>query len=331
MEIQENISLKPYTVFQIGGPARFFAKIRSHAELKEASDWAVSRGLPVFILGLGSNVLISDSGFPGLAIKIEFSKISQDGESVIVESGARMAEVVNFALNHGLVGFEWAIGVPGTIGGAIRGNAGCYGSETKDFIEVVETYDIKNREIKTFSNADCSFRYRESMFKKHPELIILSALLKLSMGNVNKARLELQKYSKARLTSAPDVWREFYSAGGNPSSQEIGAKTAGSMFRNILWTKKGVEKKELISKFPRLKAFENMLGIPAGFLIEEAGLKGIAKIGGAMVSAKHANFVINIGDAKAEDVLMLISLIKERIHRTFGLFLEEEIQLVGFS
>ncbi len=330
MKIKENISLKPFTVFQIGGPARFFLRIKTRDELKEGIEWAVSKRLPFYILGLGSNLLVSDSGFDGLVLRPEFSKISIDGNSIITEAGAKMAEVVSFALKNGLVGFEWAVGVPGTVGGSIRGNAGCFGSEMKNHVQSVLAFNANKLDFELVSNESCNFGYRDSMFKKRPDLIICSAYLKLKSGNILEARRHLAEFLKVRGQGGAKVWREFFSEGGNPSSQEVGAKTAGSVFKNVLWARKDVDMERLFSRFPKWRAFENNMGIPAGYLIDEAGLKG-TKIGGAMVSNKHANFIINNGSASAEEIVTLISLIKERIHTKFGIQLEEEIQYIGFK
>ncbi|HEY4527554.1 MAG TPA: UDP-N-acetylmuramate dehydrogenase [Candidatus Paceibacterota bacterium] len=288
MEMKENVSLKPFTVFQVGGPARFFAETRSKEEVIEALGWAKEKQIPSFILGLGSNVLVSDRGFPGLVIKISGGKVSRDGALITAEAGAKMAEVVNFSLQNGLVGFEWAIGVPGTIGGSVRGNAGCFGSEMKDFVAGADVFDANaERELK-LSNSECRFSYRQSIFKEKPEFVVLGVSLRLKSGGSGEAKERFGEFVKARV-----------------QSQDIGSKTAGCVFKN-----------------PSAE-------IRAGALVDKAGLKGTS-IGGAAVSEKHANFIINTGAASAEDIVMLIGLIKERVHRKFDVFLEEEIQYVGF-
>ncbi|HEY4527498.1 MAG TPA: UDP-N-acetylmuramate dehydrogenase [Candidatus Paceibacterota bacterium] len=330
MEMKENVSLKPFTVFQVGGPARFFTETHSKEEVIEALRWAKEKKIPSFILGLGSNILVSDQGFPGLVIKISGGKVSRDGDLITAEAGAKMAEVVNFSLQNGLVGFEWAIGVPGTIGGSVRGNAGCFGSEMKDVVMSVGAFNTGSRENVELDNSDCQFGYRHSIFKKRPELIVLGAVLKLKPGDVGEARRKIARASKARVSLvAEPADREFFNPGGHIAPQEIGRPTVGCAFKNVLWSRKDVDKEYLISRFPKFKVFEANPGLPTGFLIEEAGLKGV-EIGGAMVSEKHANFIINTGNATAEDIVMLIGLIKERVHRKLDVFLEEEIQYVGF-
>ncbi|MDP3762544.1 MAG: UDP-N-acetylmuramate dehydrogenase [bacterium] len=288
MEMKENVFLKPFTVFQVGGPARFFVETRSREEIVAALKWAGEKNIPSFILGLGSNILVSDKGFPGLVIKISGGKVSRDGDLITAEAGAKMAEVVNFSLQNGLVGFEWAIGVPGTIGGSVRGNAGCFGSEMKDFVACADVFDAKTgRELK-LSNSECRFSYRQSIFKEKPEFVVLGASLRLKSGGSGAAKERLGEFVKERV-----------------QGQDIGSKTAGCVFKN-----------------PSSE-------IRAGALVDKAGLKG-TRIGGAVVSDKHANFIINTGAASAEDIVMLVGLIKERVHRKFDVFLEEEIQYVGF-
>ena len=288
MEMKENVSLKPFTVFQVGGPARFFVETRSREEIVEALKWAKEKQIPSFILGLGSNVLVSDQGFPGLVIKISGGKVSRDGDFITAEAGAKMAEVVNFSLQNGLVGFEWGIGVPGTVGGSVRGNAGCFGSEMKDFVAGADVFDANaGRELK-LSNSECRFSYRQSIFKEKPEFVVLGVSLRLKSGGSGEAKERFGEFVKARV-----------------QSQDIGSKTAGCVFKN-----------------PSAE-------IRAGALVDKAGLKGTS-IGGAAVSEKHANFIINTGAASAEDIVMLIGLIKERVHRKLDVFLEEEIQYVGF-
>lgn len=330
VNIQENISLAPHTIYKIGGRARFFVEARSRSEIVDALMWALEKNAPYFILGLGSNILVSDNGFDGLIIKISGGTMERKNDCVIAESGVKMAEAVNFTLSCGLVGFEWAIGVPGTIGGSVRGNAGCFGSDMKDSVEQVEAFDAKKNASRIFSNPECQFGYRESVFKRQPELVVLSAVLRMKPGDVGEARKRIQQYSMARLTSVSDpANREFFNPKGRVSPQDIGTPTAGSIFKNVLWSRPDIDKEKLFSRFPNFKSYEKNPGISAGFLIDEAGLKG-TKIGGAMVSTKHANFIVNDGTATASDVARLIAHVKDTVRDKFGISLEEEIQYVGF-
>lgn len=312
IDVKENVSLTPYTVFKIGGPARFFIEPKSREELVDALRFAKERGLPFFILGAGSNILASDKGFGGVFIKNGANRITIDGEKVFADAGVMLPYLASEAARAGLSGFEWGIGIPGTVGGSVRGNSGCFGGEMKDVVESVEVFDINKAISYKLLAISCVFGYRDSLFKHSSNLVVISAVLALKKG---EPRL-IQEHMKDLVTRRVDA-------------QDIGVKCAGCIFKNVLWDRKDIDKETLLSRFPVLKKFESAPVISAGFLIDEVGLKG-KRIGGAMISRKHANFFINTGDAKAEDVIMLIALSKERVHRKFGILLGEEIQYVGF-
>lgn len=266
MKIQENISLASYTTFKIGGSVRYFLTVQNVAE---AIDFAQEKKLPYFILGGGSNLLISDKGFNGIAIKLENKEIKLDN-NVIVDAGAKLSDLVDFTIKNNLTGLEWAAGIPGTVGGAIRGNAGAFGH---DISEVV-------KEVKTFhKETDYQFKYRDSIFK-HNSDIILSAVLKLKKG-VNRELINEYLREREKHPSEP---------------------SAGCIFQN-----------------PK--------PLSAGKLIEDCGLKG-KKIGDAAISKKQANFIINLGNARAKDVLELIRLAQKEVKKKFNIELREEIQLV---
>ena len=310
--VKENVSLKPHTVFKIGGPARFFVEVKSSQEFKEALGFAKEKAAPFFIAGAGSNILISDKGFDGVFIKNLANKIDIKGEEVFCESGAMMPYIAAEAAKAGLSGFEWGIGVPGTVGGSVRGNAGCYGGEMKDVVRSVEVFNSDTATSYRLQAINCGFSYRDSIFKKNPGLVVLSATLELKKGDETAIRARMRVLTERR-----------------GETQDIGAKCAGCIFKNVLWARRDINKREFLGRFPVFSRFENDSAISAGFLIDEAGLKG-KKIGGAQISRKHANFFINSGGATAEDVVMLVAVAKEYVHRKFGILLEEEIQYVGF-
>ena len=258
MKFRENVKLAEYTTFRIGGPAKYFCAAKNKKDLIEAVFFAKKIKLPFFILGNGSNLLVSDKGYEGLVIK----------------TGRPLSLYIS-------KGLEWAAGIPGTIEGAVRGNAGAFGGEMKDSVKEVETFDAKSQKVKIFQNKDCQFSYRSSIFKKNSNLIILSVKIKSKKSNPQK----IKEYLKYRSIHHPK----------QPS--------AGSVFKNLK-------------------------NIRARDLIEEAGLKG-RTIGGAQISEQHANFIINLGGAKAKDVLGLIDLAKKEVKNKFGIKLEEEIKLLG--
>ena len=317
--ILENVELKPHTVFKIGGRARFFCEAKTSGDLRIAVEFSRKKNIPFFVLGAGSNVLISDRGFDGLAIKMELLNLSVHRISVknrvsdIVEAGAGvpMARIVAETVRKGLAGFEWAIGIPGTMGGSVRGNAGCFGSETKDVLETARIFDAEKLETRDLTRDQCQFGYRDSIFKKNPRLIVLSATLRLVPGDASASQKLVQEYSERRR-----------------ASQDIGAQCAGCMFKNVLWSREGVDKSVLLKNFPLLQQFSSSPTIPAAFLIDQLELRG-AKIGGAQISDKHANYFVNVDNSTAEDVMALVSMVKDRVRRAYGITLEEEVQFVA--
>jgi len=314
ISIRENVPLAPYTVYKIGGPARFFTEVKNAEELKEAIEWAFQKGTPIFILGAGSNVLVADKGFDGLAIRMSGGEVKINKERLIADAGVMMARTVLESAKAGLTGFEWAIGVPGTIGGSVRGNAGCFGGEMGQVVERVQVLEIQSpkSKMRELKNKECEFSYRDSIFKKHPEWIIFSVTLKLKKGDPKAIQERIAAITKERFVK-----------------QDIGTKSCGCIFKNVPWSGRDIDKQELLVKFLELGKFENQPNIPASFLIDRAGLKG-RQAGRARISSKHANYFVNDGGATAEEVMTLIRLAKDTVKRKFGILLEEEIQFVGF-
>src|SRR3989344_8971617 len=179
MNIQEHIALMPYTYMKVGGPARFFVEVKTEKELREAVVWAKNKNISVVVLGAGSNVLVADKGFDGLVVRICCSQLSCDGERIYAGAGVSMAQVSAFSLQNKLTGFEWAVGIPGTVGGSVYGNAGCFGGEMKDVVDDVTVFDIKTSKSYKLKVISCNFAYRESIFKKQKNLIVVGATLRL--------------------------------------------------------------------------------------------------------------------------------------------------------
>ncbi len=338
LEIKKDVLLSSYTTFRIGGPARFFAEIKSEDELSEALKYAKENNLKFFILGGGSNVLVSDQGYDGIVIKNKLSAFSfqLSACTIKVDAGVPLAKVVSESVNNGLTGMEWAAGIPGTAGGAVRGNAGAFGGSMRNVVENVRVLEISNFpvspagrqfpisnknqnakckmqnddvKIKNFANKKCKFDYRNSIFKKNKNLIILSITIKLQPGNKKEIQNEVKKIIIKRTAKQPK-----------------GMASAGSFFMNP-----AIKNGELKKEFEEDKGIKCKNDkIPAGWLIDRAGLKG-KKIGGAMVSEKHTNFIVNTGNATAEDVIMLVSYIKQQVRDKFGVELAEEVQYLGFD
>jgi len=310
LNIQENIILAPYTSFKIGGPAKYFVEAQNKDEISEAIKYAAEKKLPYFILGGGSNILVSDKGFDGLAIRIKADKISVDEKQKLIEidSGASLAGLVKQAAEAGLSGMEWAAGIPGTLGGAVRGNARAFGDDMASVTESVEFLDVSHMQIKNFKKEQCEFNYWGSIFKKDPNLIVLSAKIKLQSGKKEEIAQKNREIINKRINAQPQ---------GSPS--------AGSFFLNPI-----VADEKLRKEFEQEKGIKCIDDkIPAGWLIDQIGFRG-KKVGGAMISEKHGNFLVNAGGATAEDIIMLSSIIKQKIRQKFNIQLESEVKLVGF-
>lgn len=312
-EIQENIGLADYTTFHIGGPAKYFVVINNLEELSEALKYCQKNKLEYFILGGGSNILISDSGYDGLVIKISNSGIKKKDNLVEIGAGTMLSKAMGDILGAGLLGLEWAAGIPGTVGGAIYGNAGAYGGEMSRNVKIVKV--IRKGKIKELTNKDCRFGYRTSIFKE--------------AGNDNKdiifsVMLEFKKATAAEIDSAKATIKENL----KKRDGKFKGLSAGSTFRNIELDEEEIRKfKDRFSELP--EEFVSYKKIPAAWLIDQCDLKGKA-MGGAQISENHAGIVINTGQATAEDIVMLVSYIKQQVRDRFGIQLQEEIEYVGF-
>ena len=306
--VQENVPLAPLTYIGIGGPARFFTTAGCLAELREALLFAEEMGLPFSILGGGSNLLVNDSGFDGLVIRLELAEISVSGNEIRAEAGVDLTGLVHSSATWGLGGMESLAGIPGLLGGAVRGNAGAYGSCIGEVAAQVFALNAGNLEILALDREACAFAYRSSIFKRNPRLIVVSALLSLSPGDSEEIR------HKAEATVARRIARNLQSE-----------KSVGSFFMNPV-----VTDRELIRRFESDRQVPCRDGrIPAGWLIDRAGLRD-TRVGGAMVSPLHANYLINTGAASARDMVLLASLVKSGVRSALGVQLQEEVSCLGF-
>ena len=288
--IKKNVLLQNYTTFRIGGKAKYFFLAKNKKDLIRAILVAKKFKLPLFVLGGGSNLLVADEGFKGLIIKMQNAKFKMQNENskckIFCEAGTPLSLIVSKAVKKNLMGLEWAVGIPGAVGGAIYGNAGAFGRTMKDTVKSVEVFDTKTEKVKILKDKDCKFSYRDSIFKKNKNLIILSAIFQLKKGKKSEIKKKIKEnlhYRKER--------------------QPLNFPSAGSVFKNPL-------------------------GFSAGELIDKCGLKG-KRVGNVKISEKHANFIVNLGNGKAKDVIKLIKLIKREVKKKFSVTLEEEIQYVG--
>lgn len=310
--LKENELLAKHVHIRIGGSADLYLETKSSDEIVQAVEAALADGLPYVVLGGGSNTLPSDDGFRGLVIQVAHRNWSVEGSRVTAEAGVLSGFLARKTAEAGLTGFEWAVSLPGTIGGAVRGNAGCFGGEIKDVVSSVEVLHVANGRAErwTCRSEECDFRYRESAFKRSKD-IVLSVTLSLTPAP-----------KEACLAKIEDVLSK------RKEDQPSDAPSAGCMFKNFDF-KDEADLAKLKERVEIPETFLRAKRLPAGWLIEQADLKG-KTIGAAKVSEKHGNFLLNLGGATASDVLQLISLIKMRIRDDYGVQLEEEVQLLGF-
>ncbi len=308
--VRKDVPLSRYTTFGIGGNAKYFWETEKKEELIEGIKGAKNLGVPFFILGNGSNILVSDKGYDGLIIRISGGEIRLEGDTIICGSGVLLSSVVAFCLKKRLSGLEWAAGIPGMVGGAVRGNAGGFGSSMSEITSVVEVFNSRTGRIRKMKNKDCNFGYRESIFKSNSDLVITE--VQMDMKKARKAAIEDE------IKRCLDYRRKRQPRG----------LSAGSVFKNY-HIKNKTEKEKLFQKFPEMAKVASKGTIPAGFLIEKCGLKGKI-LGKVMISRVHSNFIINLGKGKAADVKKLTLLTKNSVKEKFGISLEEEIELVGF-
>lgn len=283
-KIFTNEPMSKHTSFKIGGPAEIFVKINNVEELKLIIKISKQAEFPITVVGNGSNLLVSDDGIRGIVLKIEFDKIEiEESGKLKIGSGVKLAFLAQKCLKEKLEGFEFASGIPGTIGGAIRMNAGAHGSEMKDIVKKI-TCMTRDGKIQVISNEEAKFEYRNSIFSQN-DYIILEAEIQLRKGNPEEIRSKMDEYATYRKEKQP-----------------IEYPSAGSTF------KRG-------NDFITAK------------LIDECGLKGY-QIGGAQVSEKHAGFIINKGNATAEDVKQLMKYVEEQVYNKFGKKIEPEIEII---
>lgn len=316
--IKQDISLKEHSSFRIGGAAKYFLGVSNVRSLKEGlEEWQeLSVTLPeqerkAFILGGGTNILAADAGFPGLIIHPEIKEIEKTGERVFrVGAGVAMSSLIQFCLDNSLSGLEWAGGLPGTVGGAARGNAGAFGGETKDSIVAVSSLEISSLEEKRRVKEDCKFVYRGSIFKDGDgkDEVVTFVEFKLVPGKVDEIKKQTEDHIAYRKTRHP-----------------LHLPNAGSIFKNI---PTGQVPEEVLKEFEGHIKNDPFPVLPAAKLIASSGLQG-KRIGDAMVSTDHPNFIVNVGNSSAQNVKDLITFVQENIQEKYGIVLEPEIMFVS--
>lgn len=302
--LQENVSLAPYTTLKIGGPAKYFMVAKSAADIQTTVAWSASEHLPLRVIGRGANLLVADTGYAGVILQLSNDQQVWDSNRVVVGSGTQNGQLIAAALHHGFGGMRWLIGVPGTVGGSLFGNAGGHGWGLGDQVVWVDVCQ-PDGSLKRLTKEECRFAYRTSVFKQHPEWIIVQAELEFAPVDATAERLLLAETTKQKNSNQPTT-----------------AKTAGCMFTNPTVD---------LTRLPQhLHQYVDTNGtIAAWRVIEEVGLKG-QHIGGISISELHANFMINEGQGTADQVMQLLSLVKQKVRDELGIQLHEEVQYLGF-
>src|SRR3989344_906756 len=309
--VRTDIPLAPYTSFRIGGKASYFFIATTTEAVQKAVLVTKKLRIPFFILGAGTNILVADQGYPGLVILMNMRRCEIRKNRLYAKAGALMSALVRKAGLEGLSGLEWAGGLPGTVGGAVRGNAGAFGGETKDTVVEVEALD-ENGRMQKYSNKDCHFGYRSSLFKrisvnKKKNLIILSATFVLKRGNTKRIHEIARSHIRYRKERHP-----------------LEYPNAGSIFQNCDLKNIPLALKSKIQHVIKTDPFPV---VPTAYLIAEAKLKGV-RAGKAEISSKHPNYIVNKGKARAKNVLTLIKKVKQKVKNKFSVELHEEIQYV---
>ncbi|MFC1638914.1 UDP-N-acetylmuramate dehydrogenase [Patescibacteria group bacterium] len=314
--VRENEPLAKYTTYRIGGPARYYVEAQSADQAVAAVAAARELELPYYVLGGGSNVLVHESGFEGLVVRMANRGIEIDGARVTAQAGTPTAKMALETTEAGLTGFEWAIGIPGTVGGAVRGNAGAFDGETGDAVVSMDVF--KDGERLTMTKEQCEFGYRDSCFKHLPGTVVLAATFELAQSEDRDAGLEKLK----------DLLRK------KAADQPVDRPTAGCMFKN--WQPESEEELKGLRGWLDLNPDEQVPVAPngsvsAGWIIDRAQMKG-TKVGKARVSEKHANFIVIEEGAETNDIIALMATIKSRVRKmTEGIVqLQEEVEYVGF-
>jgi UDP-N-acetylmuramate dehydrogenase len=303
LSILENVPLSRYTRFAVGGPARILADASTEQALADAVRVIKETSEPLTVIGGGTNLVVSDQGFPGVVLRYTNAALELDGTTVTAAAGLVLQHLVDSTIAHGLAGLETMTGIPGWVGGAVYGNAGAYGHSMQERVASVRFLD--GSRVREFTNAACEFRYRDSVFKRHKNWIVLSATLHLDSAGADELRATAAGILKIRNEKYPPTMR-----------------CAGSIFKNLLWDQLPGPARALI---PEHVVREGK--VPSAYFLELAGAKGMVN-GGVRVAEYHANLIYNEGGGTARQVSELIDVLKRRVREQFGVELEEEVQFV---
>jgi UDP-N-acetylmuramate dehydrogenase len=306
LHVTAGAPLASCTRFGIGGPAAIFAETASVGSFVKALETARSSGMPVVVIGGGTNLIVADEGFPGIVLRFVSSRIGAAGNRVTADAGAELDALVDYTVGRGLAGLQTLARVPGWVGAAVYGNAGAYGHAISEAIAEVTYTD--GRRVLTLTQEGCQFRYRESIFKRRKDWIVLSCELLLKEADAGELRRTAAEIRELRDRKFPPTM-----------------KCAGSIFKNLILAEISAA---AAAQVPEAVVREGKA--PAAWFLEQVGAKGMA-LGGIRVADYHANLLYNAGGGTARDLVALIKELKSRVRDRFSIQLEEEIQYVGFE
>jgi UDP-N-acetylmuramate dehydrogenase len=335
-------NLRDFTSLRVGGPAKNFVEAHNEEEIIAALNSAGDS--PVLILGGGTNVLVSDAGFEGTVIHITNNSLVAEvdacsGATLTIGAGENWDDFVALTIERGFAGLETLSGIPGTIGAAPIQNIGAYGHEVAEFITRVRTYDRKAKAVKTFTNSECEFEYRSSIFKRDPgQFIILDVQFQIRIGDSSDPitylelarKLDTQLGEKAPVHQVRQAVLELRASKGmllTPEDRD--SWSAGSFFTNPIVSQQEADK--LPNAAPKWPLIDGQVKISAAWLIENAGMHKGDEVGGARISTKHVLALTNAGDATATDLIELAKSAQAKVYEKFGIKLEPEVNLVGLS
>lgn len=332
MEIKEKVALAPFTTFKIGGHARYFCVLKDMDDAAVASDFSQNKNIPIFVLGGGSNIIVSDEDLECLVIKNEIlckEILEEDENQVLISVGAgeNWDEFVSFTVDKGFSGLEALSAIPGTVGGAPIQNIGAYGAEVSQYIDSVDTYDFLDKSFKTFSKDECDFKYRDSLFKKEKNrFIILKVVFRLSKGVLVKIPdyPGVQETVASSSPTAKDIREAVIKIRSKKLPDPKIIPNVGSFFKNPIISRNIFKKLE--EKFLDIKSFpvsSEEVKLSAGWLIERAVGKG-KKIGNVATYDNNALVLVNTAKAAFEDVLVATNEIRSKVKEAFGVELETE-------
>jgi UDP-N-acetylmuramate dehydrogenase len=346
MLIQENVPLAPLTTLKVGGPARYFIEAKTIADAQEAIEFAGSRSLPMFVLGGGSNLVVSDAGWSGVVLKIAIAGIEERAQDGIfaVGAGEEWDKFVATAVSRNCSGVECLSGIPGSVGGTPVQNVGAYGQEVAETIRSVTVLEIQTREVCELNNKDCGFHYRTSIFNTshRGQYIILKVVYELvAAGKPHLQYADLKNHFAGwnevpTLADVREAVRKIRASKGMLiTAGDPDCRSAGSFFKNPVLsaesfdqlTKHAAEKNLQIPSYP---ALESQRKVSAAWLVEHSGFSKGFTSGNVGISRKHALAIVNRGEATAANVVTLKNHIQDRVEDIWGIRLEPEPVLVGF-